>query len=130
MVGRLCMGRKISTRMNADERGLGISMTTCEWKKKEHGFSRIARMSRIFLTGFGFASEDEVSRLEGELVSSGYGWLVDYSVGDICDGDSFAGDICDGDSFAGIRIEVYEKDSDVKIAEFENVNVMGGVINK
>ena len=120
MVGRLCMGRKISTRMNADERGLGISMTTCEWKKKERGFSRIARMSRIFLTGFGFASEDEVSLLEGEWESAGYGGLVDYSVGDICDGDSFV----------GIRIEVYEKDSDVKIAEFENVNVMGGVINK
>ncbi len=62
----------------------------------------------VSLIGFGFAQqnqslEEELLRLESELSSSGYSWLVDYT-----------GDI-------GPKIEVYEKDGNELIALFENL---------
>ena len=64
----------------------------------------------MIITGFfaltiALSPQDELAQLENELTSSGYSWLVDYSV-----------------ELPSANIEVYEKDGNVSIATFENVN--------
>ena len=64
----------------------------------------------VIITGFfaltiALSPQDELAQLENELTSSGYSWLVDYSV-----------------EPSSANIEVYEKDGNVSIATFENVN--------
>ena len=68
----------------------------------------------LAIAGFVFVQsqtlEEELNQLENELNNSEYNWLLDLDLENASVVENFS------------RVEVYEKDSEVKIAEFENIS--------